>query len=98
VWRVVDRLHLADWNGVPMHAVENGRYWLGLCDGQGYARETFMRLWRVTAEEADSIREYVTVPAGEHSDREALNFMVKIMHMPERWKAEAEAALAVILS
>jgi hypothetical protein len=30
----VVRVHLADEHGVPMHALENARYWMGLSVGQ----------------------------------------------------------------
>jgi hypothetical protein len=49
-------LHLADEDGVPMHAVENGRYWLER-DPAAAAR-----LWRVTVSDLptpDRVEEFV---------------------------------------
>lgn len=28
-WRTLFELHTCDWNGTPMHAVANARYWMG---------------------------------------------------------------------
>jgi hypothetical protein len=89
-------LHLADDRGVPLYAVENGGYWLGLQDVRPERcpqLDTFAKTWRIDEQRAAEIlarvsaagepmAELSTVAAGER----------------ERWQREANAALALIRS
>jgi len=86
-------LHLSTADGVPMHAVVNGLYWLGLSSYPDARNlETFAKHWRCTAEEAASIDAYVT---SDPNPSEALHALVRAEWAP-RWKAEADAALALL--
>jgi hypothetical protein len=91
-------VHLSDDHGVPMHAIANGLYWLGLMDFPDARNlETFAKHLRVDPTVAAEIDAYVSGPAGGHQPVEALRYMVNALLLPERWRAEAAAALAVIL-
>lgn len=91
-------LHLADDRGQPMHAVENGAYWLGLGDPR-YVPENaprfdhFARLWRVSDERARELYDYANA---DNHPTEALHFLAK--GEAERWQREADEGLALIRS
>jgi len=104
---VVD-LHLSDDNGVPMHAVANGLYHLGLSYGtwheeglepiSPYNREAAQRHFRFeNVEDADTMRSaYLAVYDNDVEKRmELWRGMLQNYidtHLADRWKAEAEAA------
>lgn len=97
-------LHLADDRGVPMHATENGAYWLGYTqypDVRNLA--TFAKLWRVTEHEAGEadryVRDYVQSHVGDGrpstivaKDAVAVLFLA----MLDRWQTEADEAVRII--
>lgn len=80
-------VHLADDDGVPMYAVENGAYHLGMTKWTGYNQAHVMSHFRISADEADALHERIT-------DREQL--AVAVDEMRPRWAQKAAEALAVI--
>jgi len=78
-------LHLSDINGAPMYAVENGWYWNGGTKWQEYKRETLAAHLRVSLEEADRVHATCTTKE---------QFAAYVEAQRDRWKAEAEAAIA----
>lgn len=91
-------IHLADDDGTPMHAVENGAYWLGLGDPRYLPDDAprfdiFANLWRLNDQEA---REHYAYANNDPHPTEALRFLAK--GEAARWQAEADDALAFIRS
>jgi hypothetical protein len=58
-------VHLADQNGVPMHAYENAGYWAGQTKYQQLDLETLADHLRVTRQEAFEMIEYIYHSWGE---------------------------------
>ena len=98
-------LHLSDINGVPMHAVENGWYWLASSMGlptveykhadQKEAFDFFCNHCRISAIEADTIRArmrelYELTDTHETAKCEWVEICES---MKPRWKEEADAAI-----
>ena len=50
-------LHLADINGLPMYAVENGCYYLGGTHWEKFKPEVVAKHFRITVEDAHSLRD-----------------------------------------
>lgn len=89
-------LHLSDDTGEPMHAVDNGAYWLGLGDPRYVPEDAprmdlFAQLWRVTDEQARELYDYANA---DPNPREALRFLAK--GEAARWQREANEGLALI--
>lgn len=89
-------IHLADDEGTPMYAVQNGAYWLGLSDPRYLPDDTpqlgtFARLWRVDKARARELYDYAR---NDPNPTEALHFLAK-QERP-RWAEEARAALSFI--
>lgn len=79
-------LHLSDEDGVPMHALENARYWAGLTQWEPMHADALARHLRITEEgEAEALTTEEAVAA-------------KVAELAPRWKAEAEAAIAYLRS
>ena len=81
----VERVHLCDMNGVPIHALQNATYWAK----QG-EREYFQRMLRLTEEEAEKAF-YV-------NDELGLYVWLNDHGILTRWKQEANEAIAAIIS
>ena len=103
-------LHLADENGQPMYAEQNGYYWLaGALGGLGEEYHgasgssakslqeclaIFASYVRITVEQADDL--IATFKGGQAKVRE--QFVAWVAAQRPRWKAEADAAVAKYLS
>lgn len=97
-------MHLSDIDGVPMHAVENGWYWLssslgGLGEKYFHANvdEAFLyfcKHCRITTEEGDAIRKTIWDVAPRMDAKHTKAKWVEICEsMKPRWKREAEALI-----
>lgn len=96
-------LHLSDVHGVPMHAVENARYWLGLSGFHTWERtygkpealpavDVLARHLRIS--EDDALAMAARYPVGSPFDPDAL--AAAVMAHAERWQAESDAAVALL--
>ena len=88
-------LHLADDNGAPMYAVENGAYWLGFTSYKPKSAPdfaVFARLWRIPERHARLIHEQaVGAPGGARA------FIAEQAEgQAARWADEAADGLALI--
>lgn len=72
-------LHLSDCTGAPMHALANGFYHLK-------DKETAIRHLRLKGDEYDQVC--------IAEDKEHLSFLLESLGIIDRWKAEAQAAIA----
>lgn len=93
----VIKLHLADENGEPMYAVENGLYWLGLTR-YAEVRDVAIaaRLWRTDVPTMTAIESSIHKLVNEHgkTPTEALSSIADAHR--SRWAREADAAKLVI--
>lgn len=80
-------LHLSDENGVPMHAVENGKYWLGLTD---YPEEK--NLEKAAKHFRDSV-EMMEEILRRYEEGEVNIVSEYVAGKKEDWKREAEACI-----
>lgn len=86
-------LHLADWEGVPMYAVENGFYHLGKgfndtpATGDTF-RAKFCEYYRITPDQFDALRKCDT----------QIQYALKIQELGilEQWKAQANEAIKTL--
>lgn len=79
-------LHLADIDGTPMHAVENGLYWLGQTKYQGLDSEKAKKHFRCTDSEIIEL-----LAAYKHGKQAYIDYIDK--HLRPRWKQEAQAVI-----
>jgi hypothetical protein len=87
-------LHLADENGVPMGAVENGAHWLGFTGaGKCVDLDAFSLLWRVSVGEA---RRIYVLCHGAESPMDALTVEAERRSVP--WAIQANTAYRVIVA
>jgi hypothetical protein len=108
--RVV-KVHLADEHGVPLHALENARYWMGLSSwgvalDDDYGRRHLETdpggiVWAPESlanhlrVSVDEARQIRAYVVNDGNDIEALRFAVMV-NLAARWQADADAALAVL--
>ena len=89
-------VHLADDNGVPMHAFENAGYWAGQTKYQQLDLETLADHLRVTRQEAFEMIEYIYHSWGELDSitTPAMAWKDACEHydLPAKWQQDADAA------
>jgi hypothetical protein len=89
-------VHLADDNGVPMHAYENAGYWAGQTKYQQLDLETLADHLRVTRQEAFEMIEYIYHSWGELDSitTPAMAWKDACEHydLPAKWQQDADAA------
>lgn len=76
-------LHLSDIDGTPMHAVENGLYWLGQTKYQALDIEVAKRHFRCTDSEIIEL-----LAAYKHGKQAYIDYIDK--HLRPRWQQEAQ--------
>ena len=79
-------LHLSDIDGTPMHAVENGLYWLGQNKYQVLDTEVAKRHFRCTDSEIIEL-----LAAYKHGKQAYIDYIDK--HLRPRWLQEAQAVI-----
>lgn len=79
-------LHLSDIDGTPMHAVENGLYWLGQNKYQALDTEAAKRHFRCTDSEIIEL-----LAAYKHGKQAYIDYIDK--HLRPRWQQEAQAVI-----
>lgn len=80
-FEIFSRLHLSDFEGSPMYAVENGWYHMG-------NKKVAMRYLRITEEEYDKL---LTAKS-----KEVLSYLIVDLGINKRWKEEAKEATAIL--
>jgi hypothetical protein len=97
-------VHLADDNGVPMHAAANAAYWAGLTKYQPADLATLARHLRLPEIETEDIARWVWNFYGDNPDAfdavttpaAAMLAAFEEFGLPERWQTDAARALAVL--
>lgn len=92
-------VHLADENGVPMHAYENAGYWAGQTKYQKLNLADLARHLRVDKPIAQDMLNYIDHYWGEWAittPAEAWKDACERFSLPFRWQREAEAAIAML--
>lgn len=79
-------LHLSDIDGTPMHAVENGLYWLGQNKYQALDTEEAKRHFRCTDSEIIEL-----LAAYKYGKQAYIDYIDK--HLRPRWQQEAQAVI-----
>jgi len=89
-------VHLANENGVPMHAYQNAAYWAGQTKYQQFDIPNLARLLRVDCQEALEMFEYVEMYWGEldavTTPAMAWQDACENFGYPIRWKKQADQA------
>ncbi len=89
-------VHLADENGVPMHAYENAAYWAGQTKYQKLDLASLARHLRVDKQEALEMIDYIKMYWGGldsvHSPAMAWQNACEYFGYPIRWQEEADTA------
>lgn len=94
----VVELHLADDEGVPTYAIENGGYWLGF---SAYPEKrdlkVFAKQWRISEIEAREAENFCLTYQRAHGPGTAKDALVILYFaMLNRWQFEADVAVAII--
>jgi hypothetical protein len=82
---IFNKLHLSQFNGVPMHAIGNGLYWM-----QQGNKEHAVSTLRITDEE------FKCLDAIKHAGEEYFTHKLIEMGLVERWKDEANQAIKLL--
>ena len=91
--KIFVNLHLSDYEGIPMYAVENGHYHLTngfnntLSDSQAF-RDKFCEYYRITPDQFDVLK------TSKNQLQYALN--LQRLNILQQWKEEANAAIKVL--
>ena len=92
-------LHLADRDGVPLYAWENGAYWAGFSKYLARDVSQVGRHFRIEDSEALSLLCQVdNLVENGYKPPSALKEACDIFDLPARWKAEAQEGLEVLQS
>jgi hypothetical protein len=93
-------VHLADDNGVPMHAFENAGYWAGQTKYKQLDLETLADHLRVTRQEAFEMIEYIYHSWGEldsiTTPAMAWKDACERFGLPFQWQQQADAARSML--
>ena len=93
-------IHLADDQGVPMHAYANAGYWAGHTKWQELNLQTLARHLRVTEQQAQEMVDYVNHYWGEldttHTPAMAWQDACEEMNLPHEWTLQAKEALSML--
>jgi len=89
------KVHLSDDLGVPMHAYSNAAYFAG-CYGEAIQLEKLANHLRVAKAEAIVLCGIAAVRPRNTDPVTAWHYVCKNANLPERWKREAEYALALL--
>lgn len=98
------RVHLADDNGVPMHAADNAAYFAGHSGNKGRDVSTLARHLRVTVDKASEMAQWVDNFYGDSPSafdavttaKGAWQTAIGEFDLPAEWEREAAAALALL--
>ena len=94
---IIERLHLSDDTGAPMHAVDNGWYWYSDYNGKGthlYPHNEPMYSMTPHQRAAHYLR-VNNIPDNNSSIEEMREYVETLR---DQWQAEADAALAYLRS
>lgn len=80
-YEIFERLHICDFNGAPMYAVENGMY-----HAKRNGKESLQSYLRLTELEAETLMQYL-------DEKLAFRFHLENMGVVARWKEEANEAI-----
>ena len=80
-YEIFERLHICDFNGAPMYAIENGMY-----HAKRNGKESLQSYLRLTELEAETLMQYL-------DEKLAFRFHLENMGVVARWKEEANEAI-----
>lgn len=80
-YEIFERLHICDFNGAPMYAVENGMY-----HAKRQGKDSLQNYLRLTELEAETLMQYL-------DEKLAFRFHLENMGIVARWKEEANEAI-----
>jgi len=93
-------IHLSDDDGVPMHAYSNAGYWAGFTKYQARNVPQLANHLRVTIEEAENLIQFIENFYGEFDSittyERAWEHTCDDEGLTEKWKKEANEALAIL--
>ncbi len=93
-------VHLADDDGVPMHAYENASYWAGHTKYQDLDLDALARHLRISTDLARDMHEHILHFYGEFDSITtpvmAWQQTCEDYNLPEQWKAQANEAIKIL--